>query len=704
MKVANARRGRALIGLVLCTLLAVLTGCSGPGCSVPGTSQGGITALHAAGVSTASGASAVAAQAGTLASFSCSATSGGLVLRAKVVRSAGISPLLMFFDATGTSDSARLAGANNAFQDISYSWSFGDTGVSGSGTWAYGANAGHNSKNTASGAVAAHLYVTNGSDTTYPVTVTAYDGTNTASCSLGVTAYNPSGANGFPGSATTCVAASGLPVAGSGGCPAGAGVLQQSNLGTALTSAFANNKRVLFKCGDSFTGNYLIASGSHNATIGAYGGCENTTSNRPVFSNRSGSPGLNLTASHQVDIRITDIDFEGAGVQSASAVDTLSSYSQVQITLYNLLCHNYQQCYYLDQPTQSGVIASQMTNMLGTRTNGVQGVFINYYGWTCYNQSSALNCAGGSTTSDCPIDPTNGGIFCDQRYNALIGNFFDGTGAADNTAPNGSETVRGAFRYSVISNNTLQNANYIGGVLKLVSNPARSTNFNGEYAEYLEVSDNFITGRSGNNIVGFGPVNNTSDQRFRYVIFERNLLAQPNPTSATAASTKVLIDADNATARNNVFYLGPNCNNANYSCADYNIQFAQVTPGSPIPVASEFYNNTCYTRTTQSGCVGFVGGASTAGPGNSSFARNNLFYNNGSAGNAVTNNGAGNTVSNNTTNSAANPLLINASGSFRLISDFQPTQNYFGGTEVPAWYDALGEAWSPTWYLGALKP
>jgi hypothetical protein len=66
--------------------------------------------------------------------------------------------------------------------------------------------------------------------------------------------------------------------------------------------------------------------------------------------------------------------------------------------------------------------------------------------------------------------------------------------------------------------------------------------------------------------------------------------------------------------------------------------------------------------------------------------------------------GTGNTVSNNTANSAANPLLMNASGSFGLISDFQPTQNYSGAADVPVWYDALGVAWSPTWSLGALKP
>ena len=54
--------------------------------------------------------------------------------------------------------------------------------------------AGHNSKNTATGGIAAHLYITSGADTPYTATVTATDGTNTASCEVPVTAYDPAGA------------------------------------------------------------------------------------------------------------------------------------------------------------------------------------------------------------------------------------------------------------------------------------------------------------------------------------------------------------------------------------------------------------------------------------------------------------------------------------------------------------------------------
>jgi len=60
----------------------------------------------------------------------------------------------MFFDATGTTDTS-IAANTTAFQNVTYTWNFGDTGTSGTSTWAYGSNPGKNSKNTATGGIAA---------------------------------------------------------------------------------------------------------------------------------------------------------------------------------------------------------------------------------------------------------------------------------------------------------------------------------------------------------------------------------------------------------------------------------------------------------------------------------------------------------------------------------------------------------------------
>jgi len=597
---------------------------------------------------------------------SCSATSGGLTLRAAVVRKSGVAPLLAFFDATGTTSSA-VTGNGTAFQDVSYSWSFGDTGASGTGTWAYGSNAGHNGKNTATGAVAAHLYVTNGSDTSHPVTVTAYDGTNTASCSLGVTAYDPSGANGFPGNQTTCVYNS---TPGSG-CPAGAALLQTNSISTALGSAFGSNRRVLFRCGDRFNGSYGIGSNVNKASIGAYGGCENSTSNRPVFQN-SGGYTITFMPNNPTDIRIADIDFED-GTRSATAITNGGGLGETQITLYNLNCNGMDGCFYMNQATQSGLIQSTTQNR-----NTSYALFWNYAENNCLNGSSAPSCGGAPA-------------YYPVAYNALMGNSIDGQGSTTST-----ENWRvSACRFCVISNNTSKNSSAgWGSTFKLHSGNTygSSSTWIGQYTEYVEISDNLFTGTSGTILVENSPQNNVTDERLRYIVFERNLIL------GTGAS-KMLISAVNETVRNNVFYVA----RSNGYLSDFDMQISRRGI-EPIPSGVEIYNNTCYALTAQSGCVGFISGDGTSAAGSNSRAYNNLFYNNGSSSSTVVDNGSGNTVSNSTSNSAANPLLINASGSFSLISDFQPTQNYSGGAEVPVWYDALGVAWSPTWDLGALKP
>ena len=67
----------------------------------------------------------------------CSATSGALTLKASAVRDTGISPFLVFFDATDTTDSS-IGGSATPFQRVFYTWNFGDAGAYGTGTWSYG--------------------------------------------------------------------------------------------------------------------------------------------------------------------------------------------------------------------------------------------------------------------------------------------------------------------------------------------------------------------------------------------------------------------------------------------------------------------------------------------------------------------------------------------------------------------------------------
>ena len=592
---------------------------------------------------------------------SCTTTSGPLTLNAKVSRASGISPLLVFFDATGTTDSSIKANTTT-FQDVTYSWNFGDTGTSGTGTWAYGSNAGRNSKNVAPGAVAAHLYDTEGGDTGYNATVTATDGTNTASCTLGVTAYDPAGSNGFAGTNTICVASSGTPVAGSGGCPSGAATVSTSSYVSALGS-LGNGKRVLFQCGETFTGSgYTITA--TKASIGAYGSCVGTTTNRPILQ-ATGAGTMMALGSSSGDVRIADIAFDGNNQPGVAVTDEfgINSNHAYQYTLLNLDAKNQAYSYRWSAGSQMGIIGSTAQ---AVQTNAAYiNVFPNYAGTGAW---------------------TSNGTVPNEDYQAVMGDWFT-DGASGN---NEYETMRNAYASkAVISNTTFLDAGPGYAVLKLQNGTygCNGACWGGIYTENVEISDNYFGGSSGANLVEIAPMNSNTDERLRNIVIERNIFA--GTSGAVASGRQMQISGVNITARDNVFNGA-----ASGGGGGFGVQIAQRGI-EPIPQYVEIYNNTCYGGGSVD-CVGFSATGNVAA-GINSWAMNNMGYQMGAA---VQNGGSGNTVSNNAT--VSNPGFTNASGNYSLISDFKPTANYLGGTSVPVYYDALGAAWPPTWDMGAV--
>jgi hypothetical protein len=629
-----------------------------------------VTCSGSGGSATQSTTVSVSSSAPTLAS--CSNTSGPLALKVTTARGAGVSPFLVFFDATGTTDSAVRANMT-AFQDVTYTWNFGDNNASGTGTWAYGSNPGHNSKNTATGGVAAHLYITPGTDTAYVATVTAYDGTNTASCQLEVTAYDPSGSNGFAGNSTTCVSSSGTPSPGNAGCPAGAAVLNTSSFASAISSALGNGKQVLFKCGDTFTGDNVTVNGT-KWSIGAYGGCQGTQSNRPILSD-SGSSGELLVGYTASDGRIADIDFEGNG-SGAYAVWTPGGYTQInsQITLSNLYSNGNRESYGYSQGAQWGIINSVVTGESNI------AVFVNY------NENNP-----NTWSSSNPINNLN--------YAAIIGNSINGVGA-----PNGSSGVEvlriSACRMCVVENNTIENANNVAAALKVHDGNtyASAPTWTGIYTEDIEISDNLFTGTSGAQIVENAPQNAGDDERLRNIVVERNVFSA---TTGVQGGRLLMVSAVNESVRDNVFYMPGNS-------STFPAFGAQVASRGvePVPTGVEVYNNTCYAPTNigdSQTCIEVSGIGGMASPATNSYFENNLYYIPAGGQSTVVNQGSGNTVSNNTATPTNNPGFTNASGTFKLISDFQPTANYSGGTSVPGFLNGLDVLWS-SWDLGALAP
>ncbi len=609
----------------------------------------------------------------------CPVTVGTLTLKAVVTRSSGISPLLVFFDATGTTDSA-ITGNQTVFQDVSFTWNFGDSGTSGTSTWLYGSNPNGNSRNAATGAIAAHLYITSGATTNYNATVTAFDGVNTASCTLAATAYDPSDAtNGFAGTKTICQSSTGTPVAGSGGCPAGAAVSNSASEGTNINSSM-NTKRVLFKCGDSFSGG--VTAGGTKFSIGAYGSCPGTQTSRPIFSG-----GLTMSNA-TTDGRISDIDFESSGGSgTAFNLSTLNTTTASQITLWNLKTQGWFQNFYLVAGNQFGIVGANAVSFSNSSTP-TEGSFLQYGENNCLNgvspgPSDVYQCGQGS-----------GAVYQNIAYLAVIGSHFGGPG----TSTIGYETMRiSACRLCVLTNSDYADA---GGTsyspFKFHSGNTWSSRpaWIGQYTELIELSDNLFYGNSGAQLVEICPQNAQNDERLRLIVIERNVFV-----GGAGANKSLALSALNATVRDNAFSAGTNIHT---SVAKRGIEYTG-TPAAPsnalAPEFIEIYNNTCNGGAN---CASFST-AGWTGPGNNSIARNILMYNAG-GGTVVGTGGTGNTISNNTTSVTANPGFTNGSSTFRVISDFKPTANYVGGTNVPVWYDAVGAPWLPTWNLGEIKP
>lgn len=627
---------------------------------------------------------------------SCIAVGGTITLIAGTPRAAAVAPFGAFFQATATTDTS-LSGNTTVSQDVTFTWNYGDAGASGTGTWAYGSNPGANSTNTSTGIAGAHVYsVSDGAgNQNYTVTVTATNGTSTASCKMLVTAYDPTDAtNGFPTTNTTCVSASTTPVPGAGGCPASAAVLQQSNFATAISSALGAGKRVLFKCGDTFTGDNATAS-AVKWSVGAYGGCQNSQSNRPILSDTTNGNQIIGFGGSAGDGRIADLDLEGNGDGARGVWDNIFNVGGsvkivYQITLVNLYSNGTSESYGWAQGAQWMLANSVQTGEtnIGTYPN--------------FNENNP---------------PWTGNFINNLDYQALLGNLLDGTGAPNNG--NGIEVLRiSACRMCVIANNTLQNANNVGATLKLHNGNtnnsctgnntgncwpctvgpqfATTTCWTGIYTEFVVESDNAMSGTSGANLAENAPQNANTDERLRNIVFERNLLSS---TTGAQGGRLILISAVNETLRDNVAVM------PGTSLLYPVFAFQSAQRGlEPPPVAIEMYNNTCYGPSPQSGqnCAGFSNTGSLGTAAASSYAKNTLYYTTASGHAAFIDSGVSNTVSNNTGTATNNPAFTNGSTSFDIMSDFKPTANYTGGTSVPVQYDALVILWPPTWDLGAV--
>jgi hypothetical protein len=441
-----------------------------------------------------------------------------------------------------------------------------------------------------------------------------------------------------------------------------------------MSTAYGNGKRLLFKCGDTFSGD---DGGSPALTavkwaIGAYGGCQDTQVNRPIFSNNGNNYIFEFSPSNG-NGTLSDFDCEGNKSGGGCIWSSGGTAVMYQDTIYNAYSNNEQTSYNWSQCSQCGVVQVYMNGMGWSDSPGNPGIgsYFNY---------------GGFNT------PYSGNTFNNINYQAVIGSHFDGGTTNFN---NNAETVRiEACPYCYIADNDFLNAGPSYAVLKFheANTTSSSSAWIGQYTQYDEISDNYFAGTSGANSVEIAPQNGADDERMRYIVLERNVWAVANNSGR-----EVSIAGVNITVRDSVFLLA--------SATAYGIQTGQLGV-EPYPQNIEIYNNSFYSASgsTNNAAIEIsVNGMEGTTPAGNSYFKNNLAYFPGQSGlPVVDNHGSGNTISNNTATVTNNPSFIDASGKLDKITDWQPTANYTGGISVPVLYDALGTPWPPTWDLGAV--
>lgn len=474
-----------------------------------------------------------------------------------------VTPCLMFFNATGTTDASVTS---NPFHDVQYTWSFGDP-ASGA-TWSYGAGAGVNSKNAAYGPITAHVFETAG---TYTVTLTAYDGTNTNSTTASVVVTD---ATTYFGSANTvCVSTSGTFT----GCTGSTNVTSADFDATIATYA-VSGKRVRFRCTETFDGSTVATVTAKNiGLIDTYGTLPCTAKVTASFVSTL-TPMLRF-ASNSTDWRVVDLEFDGTGMQATS--NALDITDGTSILFLRINAHDYGTYGLKGDPgggahtvNKWALVDSSMSAMTGFATNATFGIF------------------AGTTAG----------------YAAVMGNNIVLT--SDSTRHGHSTRFPGASQV-VISNNTLDRG--ANGFTNIDMHGYSSGGvWTGQYVEQVVISAN----KSIELNIAVGPQNAISDERLRNIIIERNWSLT---TAATAAQSMACLDvaAQYVTVRNEI--CGSSSNNPHIG---FLIVHTKADAGiEPAPQYVWAYNNSMVAENSTGGASAVM-----MRQGSNLFAKNNLAY------------------------------------------------------------------------------
>ena len=567
-----------------------------------------------------------------VASFTLIPTGGNAITLSLVpARTSGVAPLSVFFDASGTTDPSVTS---RPFHDLEYRWNFGDTNA---GTWNAGAQPG-TSKNLAIGPVSAHVFETPG---TYTVTMTLFDGTNTATTNTTITVSDPSTV--FAGGNTVCFSTT----ANYTDCPAGATHVSTSNFATAINNYKASNRRLLFRRGETFSAtSSAVLDVTGPGIIGAFGAGTSLpiaklalNATFPIIQvSGPTTPGIG-------DWRIMDLDFDGSSVTTSSDVSGIAT--QGGFDNFLALRLNMHDIY---RGVAAGIGIMDWWNAHGNPGHTL------FKGWSVVD----------SRITGIPGCNWNGHYNCDWRIYisgtqvSVLGNQLDNQGLPNGTS-GGSHVLRSEYLdHSVIANNDILRAGDFQHALKIHSILWQSSGVadptgTGVASEKILISDNKIGGGPGAWTVSLGPQDEISNEHVRDIVFERNWI-----TSGSGSQIGIETSVSDSTFRNNIFDMTGAAYHTGVSISRRGIE--------PVPNNDRIYNNTIY-----SGSTGDYEGVHV-GTATNTTVQNNL----GSAPLAsgpVMISGTANTQSNNVLNNSPSALFVNASPTVPMHFGLKPLPN-----------------------------
>ena len=560
-------------------------------------------------------------------------TSGAITASIVPSRISGVAPLAVFFDASGTT----AVGAANPFHTLGYQWNFGDALATWDTTGA--------SKNLASGPVAAHVFESPG---TYTVTLTVTNGVDNPTATATITVSNPDTV--FSGLNTICVSVAALPVAGVGGCPAGATVRQSGDWPTIVNTSAAAGKRVLLKRGEIFTGaaNSALLNKAGPGIIGAYG-----TGAKPVIRTTGITNSSNILRVSGIsdDWRLMDLDIDGESDVHRNFLSGQGNFTLTRLLLLRIDAHD----------LGGGIII-----FTGASTPAVPDqVFL--VDSTITRIKAELGSAGVEAS------------FWSGRRMGVLGNTFDDTtqGAAEHLI-----RVQYADR-AVFSYNLLRKA-HTGKEMFALRAPC-ATGACGPFGigdpaatKFVVVSRNRIETNTYIGVqVDTAAINNLADAIIRDVIFESNWY----PTQPGGGPC-MKIRAVRVTVRNEI------CDLTNAPGTTGFQVFGPTTGGAYGSSDVWLYNNTVYSGGAQ---TNMILTSLQSPPVNNLVIRNNLVYGVKSTTTYVVTGGTGSTFVQDT-NGIANPSF--ASTPATSPTDLALTSGSYAigaGAAVPVFTDFFGK-------------